>query len=568
MMDIENRIPLCEYPRPQMARDSYMCLNGRWTLKFISDGKDAKEYTVLVPYSPESAFSGVGRTLQAHETMCYSRHVSFPEDVDFSKERLLLHFGAVDYRAIVRIDGRQVLEHIGGYLPFSVEVSSREFDLDVMVQDPGDAKEISRGKQSSEPGGIWYPKTSGIWQTVWMEKVPRTYITGYKVVPDLTGFSIEVFTNDARHIPASLSFEGNSSFEFCTGECTRIDIPNPHPWSPEDPFLYDFTITLKTDVLEPSSLCDCIHGYVGLRTFGVGTDEKGNNVLKLNGKPYFHHGLLDQGYYKDGYYTPKSDENFVNDIKLAKSLGFNTLRKHIKIEPLRWYYHCDRLGMLVWQDMVSGGGKYRLATISLPLVFGSHLKDDRYDLFARMDSHERDVWEAEAYDTVKHLFNVVSLAMWVPFNEGWGQFDSARIVGNMEKLDGTRTIDHASGWQDQGIGDFKSLHVYFKPYRFHNDRKGRCVILTEFGGYGYDTNTTAKKGFVYKKCHSKEELTKAIVKLYDKQIIPAKAKGLAAAIYTQLSDVEQETNGLVTYDRNEVKVVPSLILEMSKHLLG
>lgn len=569
MKEHETNVPLCEYPRPQMARDSYHCLNGRWNLRFISDGDKAKDYLILVPYSPESVLSGVGRTLQAHETMCYSRHVVFPEDVDFSKERLLLHFGAVDYRALVRIDGIQLFEHIGGYLPFQIEVTSKEFDLDVMVQDPGDTKEISRGKQSSEPGGIWYPKTSGIWQTVWMEKVPRTYITGYKVKPDLEGFSIEVSTNEGDGVPVSISIPGiGFSKDFRTGEDLRVDIPGPHLWTPDDPFLYDFTMTLKADSLGKGTLCDVVHGYVGLRTFGVGMDGNGNNVLKLNGKPFFHHGLLDQGYYKDGYYTPRSDSDFVDDIVLAKSLGFNTLRKHIKIEPLRWYYHCDRLGMLVWQDMVSGGGSYRFGTISLPLVFGSRLKDDRYDLFAREDSHEREVWEQEAYDTVSHLYNVVSLAMWVPFNEGWGQFDSARITDNIRVLDDSRTIDHASGWQDQGIGEFKSLHVYFRPYRFHRDAKGRCVILTEFGGYGYDTNTTAKKGFVYKKCRSKDELTEAVVKLYDKQILPARRKGLAAAIYTQLSDVEQETNGLVTYDRSEVKVVPSRILEMSRRLLS
>ncbi len=554
-------VPLSEYPRPQMKRESFLCLNGLWNLQFISDGKEAKEYSILVPYSPESVYSGVQRTLHAHETMRYSRHVVFPENVNFQTHTLLLHFGAVDYRTLVYINGKQVFEHIGGYLPFEIEVPLREFDLDVLVQDPGDTKEISRGKQSSQPGGIWYPQTSGIWQTVWMEKVPRLYIKSYKLVPDLQGFYITVFMNDNSDCPCSLLFQGKE-YEFKAGKATRIDIPDAHLWTPEDPYLYDFVI-----IANKGSNEDKVSGYVGLRTFGVGRDENGNNVLLLNNKPYFHHGLLDQGYYKDGFYTPKSDEDFINDIKTAKALGFNTLRKHIKIEPLRWYYHCDRLGMLVWQDMVSGGGKYRPSTVTLPLFFGSHIKDDKYEKFARTDKKERATWEQEAYGTVKLLYNVVSLAMWVPFNEGWGQFDSARIVKNITVFDNTRTIDHASGWQDQKIGDFKSLHVYFRPYRFHKDKLGRCVILTEFGGYGYDTNTTKKKSFIYKKLRSKLELTQAIVKLYEKQIIPAKKKGLAAAIYTQLSDVEQETNGLITYDRTDIKVIPSPICEMSKKLL-
>ncbi len=554
-------VPLSEYPRPQMKRDSYLCLNGQWNLQFVSDGKEAKTYNILVPYCPESVYSGVQRTLQPQETMRYSRHVTFPGGVDFQRERLLLHFGAVDYRALIYINGEQVFEHTGGYLPFEVEVSSADFDLDVLVQDPSDTKEISRGKQSSEPGGIWYPPTSGIWQTVWMEKVPSVYIKSYKLTSDLQGFNVTVLMKDNSVCPFKLSLQGKE-YEGQTGTKFRVDIPEAHLWTPEDPYLYDFVITVNQGEFE-----DKIEGYVGLRTYGVGKDEKGNNVLLLNNKPYFHHGLLDQGYYKEGFYTPKSDEDFINDIKTAKDLGFNTLRKHIKVEPLRWYYHCDRLGMLVWQDMVSGGGKYKTSTVTFPLIIGSHLKDNQYEKFARKDEHERQVWEQEAYTTVEHLFNVVSLAMWVPFNEGWGQFDSARIVQNIKALDDSRTIDHASGWQDQMIGDFKSLHVYFRPYRFHKDKLGRCVILTEFGGYGYDSNTTTNKSFIYKKLSSKLELTKAIVKLYEKQIIPAKNKGLAAAIYTQLSDVEQETNGLITYDRREVKVLPNSILEMSKKLL-
>ena len=551
------RIPLSEYPRPQMVRDSYLCLNGTWNLRFLSDGDKAEDKPILVPYAPESVFSGVERTLQEHETMLYSRQVEFP-DVDFSKSRLLLHFGAVDYRAMVFIDKEQVAEHIGGYLPFSVEVNRSSFDLDVSVQDPGDSREISRGKQSSEPGGIWYPKTSGIWQTVWMEKVPKSYIQGLRILPDLNGFFLTVKMNDDAVDKAVVSICGKE-VEIKTCEKQYIKIDNPHLWTPDDPYLYNFDITAGEDR---------VSSYVGLRTFGIGLDEKGNNVLFLNNKPLFHHGLLDQGYYKDGYYTPSDDKDFVYDISMMKKLGFNTLRKHIKVEPLRWYYHCDRLGMLVWQDMVSGGGKYRPFVIATPLVLGSFLKDDNYRKFAREDAHEREVWEQEAYETVEHLFNCTCIAMWVPFNEGWGQFDSRRITDNIRNLDSSRTIDHASGWHDQGIGDFRSLHVYFRPYRYRKDKLGRPVILSEFGGYGLDLSTHEKKTFTYKHYSTVEKLTKGIVELYEKQIIPAKKKGLAASIYTQVSDVEQEVNGLLSYDRKTVKVIEKDIAAMSERLLS
>ena len=550
------RIPLSEYPRPQMKRDSYLCLNGTWELKFLSDGDKAQSVTVNVPYSPESDFSGVGRTLLSFETMLYSRHVSFP-GVDFSKERLLIHFGAVDYRAMVFIDGELKAEHIGGYLPFTVETDKAEFDLAVSVQDPGDTQEISRGKQSSEPGGIWYPMTSGIWQTVWMEKVPRDYITDLKIKPDLQGFNITVQTQSAKSSSAVLSIGGKDiPIKTCTDN--RIDIDNSHLWTPEDPYLYDFDISYKDDR---------VSSYVGLRTFGVGPDANGNKVLLLNGKPYYHHGLLDQGYYKGGFYTPQDDSDFENDILRMKQMGFNMLRKHIKVEPLRWYYHCDRLGMLVWQDMVSGGGHYKKTTIAAPLILGSFLKDDRYDKFARTDESQRKVWEDEAYGTVRHLYNCTCICMWVPFNEGWGQFDSERIVQNILAIDKTRTIDHASGWHDQGIGDIRSLHVYFRPYRFRKDKKGRAVVLSEFGGYGMDTNTTQKKTFIYKRFNTSEALTKAVADLYEKQIIPAKKKGLAASVYTQVSDVEQEVNGLLSYDRKTVKVDAEKIRRMSEYLL-
>ena len=278
---------------------------------------------------------------------------------------------------------------------------------------------------------------------------------------------------------------------------------------------------------------------------------------------------MDQGYWDGGLYTPLSDESMVDDIKLIKSMGFNTLRKHIKVEPLRWYWHCDRLGVLVWQDMVSGGGKYLFGVISAPLILGSHLKDNHYSLLRRKDKEMRDEFEKNLYQMIDHLYNVTSIAMWVPFNEAWGQFDSVRIGRKVEEIDKTRTVDYASGWLDQGEGSFRSLHVYFRPYKFIPDKKKRCVILTEFGGYGREIkgHRYGDDTFQYKGFNSEKELTDAVIEMYRRDIIPAKKLGLSAAIYTQLSDVEDELNGLITYDRKVIKMDKERILKLSRELL-
>jgi hypothetical protein len=276
----------------------------------------------------------------------------------------------------------------------------------------------------------------------------------------------------------------------------------------------------------------------------------------LNGKPYFHNGLLDQGYWSDGFYTAPDDEALVYDITAMKALGFNMLRKHIKIEPMRWYYHCDRLGMLVWQDMINGGGQYKPMTISLPLITDIHISDRKYKRFARKSEAGRREYMAELREMINQLISVPSLALWTPFNEGWGQFDAAEAVRLILSLDDTRLIDHASGWHDQKIGDIRSWHVYFRPYKYKKDRLCRAVALTEFGGYNYRENGHCfnEKDFGYKRFGSKEELKRAFLDLYEKEIIPAKEAGLCAAVYTQVSDVEDELNGLLTYDRRVLKL--------------
>lgn len=551
-----------EYPRPQMVRDSYENLNGVWDCAFTPvGGKPQRWQPILVPFSPEAALSGVGRALGAEETLWYRRTLP---DMDARGGRILLHFGAVDQRAEVFVNGAKVAQHAGGYTPFSADITDAlrdgENELTVCVRDETDRAWHSRGKQKTARGGIWYTPQSGIWQTVWMERVPAVYITGLHITPVLEerACRIRVDTN----VPAEVlvTFEGKT----CAAQSGEEMTVTPQaliPWSPETPHLYPFAAACGEDRVE---------SYFALRSVEVRTDAAGIRRLYLNGKPYFHVGLLDQGYWPDGLYTAPSDEAMVYDIQLAKDMGFNMLRKHIKVEPLRWYYHCDRLGMLVWQDMVSGGreGLSPVVTVA-PLFTGLALRDSHYRWFGRQDAEGRAAYAAELEEMIRHLYNCPSIVMWVPFNEGWGQFDAAEVVRRIEALDTTRTIDHASGWHDQGIGDFRSRHVYFIRYQPGRDRRGRCEILSEFGGYTFPVEGhvfNPQKAFGYKKIAAAEELAEAYRKLYEEQIIPAKAKGLSATVYTQLSDVEDEVNGLVTYDRRVVKFDPALLRALHERL--
>jgi len=545
--------PLPEYPRPQLRRESYLNLNGRWDHAFRISAREPSTWDgpIVVPFSPEAPLSGVGRQLQPEEYLHYRRTFDLPEG--FTRDRVLLHFGAVDQFCRVRVNGIDVGEHEGGYLPFTIDItealSPGSNTLHVVVTDPSDTGPGARGKQKLQPGGIWYTAQSGIWQTVWLESVPSGHVTGVHLEPDLTGFRITVAAtvNAAMDVSVLAGGVPVATASGTTGSPLRINIPLPRRWSPEDPFLYDIGITCGDD--EVSS-------YVGLRTVAVGLDDESVPRLLLNGRPYFHAGVLDQGYWSDGLYTAASDDALVFDIQTMKDLGFTMMRKHIKIEPQRWYYHCDRLGMLVWQDMVNGGGPYRRSVVQVPAVTPLHLKDGHYRLFARQDAAGRRQWLVETDETIALLGNHPSVVVWVPFNEGWGQFDANLVADRVRTLDPSRPVDHASGWHDQGGGDFRSLHIYFRAFRVPPRRGRRVLALSEYGGYSLRLaeHATSDTEFGYRRYTSAESLAEGFRRLHTDQIIPAVARGLAATVYTQVSDVEDETNGLLTYDRRVVKI--------------
>ncbi|GAB2948050.1 glycoside hydrolase family 2 [Micromonospora polyrhachis] len=601
-LDPANVLP--EYPRPQLVRDSYLNLNGRWSYAITPAGAapgdtgpsaagsrvpgiDAEpaayDGEILVPFSPESVLSGVGRQLQPDQTLWYRRTVTLPADFvpAGTPSRVLLHFGAVDQTCRVFLNGIEVGGHTGGYLPFHCDLTDAlqdgENTLVVAVRDVSDTSHHSRGKQKLHRGGIWYTAQSGIWQTVWVECVPAAHVERLTLTPELADGCVEVTvhaaqsaetgaganTTDPPHARIEVLADGVLVGETTApaGQPVRIPIPDVRPWSPEDPYLYDVSVTLGTDR---------VRSYVGMRSFGVGPDAAGVPRLLLNGQPYFHAGILDQGYWSDGMYTAPSDAAMVHDIETMKRLGFTMLRKHIKIEPLRWYHHCDRLGILVWQDLVNGGSSYRPLVITAPAVTPLRLSDRRHRWFGRGDAEGRAQFRTEVCDTIEHLRNVVSLAVWVPFNEGWGQFDAARTATEVAALDPTRTVDHASGWHDQGGGDLHSLHIYFRPFRVPRRRRddSRVLVLSEYGGYSLRLagHAFTDREFGYKRFTSAEALGDAFTRLHTEQIVPAIARGLSATVYTQLSDVEDELNGLLSYDRKIVKLPEELVRAVNTQL--
>ena len=570
-------LPLPEYPRPQMVREDWINLNGMFDFAITGDIEWCEEYTdeIRVPFAVESCLSGICKRVSAKDRLWYRKKIALPES--FKGKRTLLHFGAVDWECKVYINKKEVGSHIGGYCPFVIDITDAltdgENELVVRVYDPTDEGWQNRGKQASESHGFWYTSTSGIWQTVWMEAVSENYIASYKVTPDIdTGVialetavigdgDLKIKIYDGETIVAEKEISAND----------KIAIPDMKLWSPEDPFLYDFVLELSKD----GKVTDSIKGYFGMRKYSIG-EYGGYNRLFLNNAPYFQRGLLDQGYWSDGGLTPPTDEAMIYDIEKMKDLGFNMLRKHIKVEPARWYYHCDRLGMLVWQDMVSGGKALNLFHAGIlpvvhgvlnPLVYMSK-KDNAYTTFNRDRIEWRLQFEEELFEMIDSLYNYTSICCWVPFNEGWGQFDAKRIGDAIKEKDPSRFVDHASGWYDQKGCDFRSIHKYILPFIMPK-YDGRPIVLSEFGGYSQKIRNHVwnwEKSFGYQMYANKVALTNAYKGLHEKQIIPNIKNGLSATVYTQVSDVEFEVNGMLTYDRELVKLHEDVVKEINKKM--
>ncbi len=555
-------VPLPEYPRPQLQRDSYLCLNGTWEYAILPEFEKLSVYQggILVPFSPETMLSGVEKRVTPDDALYYRK--IFEVDPAFLKDITLLHFTAVDYYCEVSLNGKPLGSHKGGFLPFSFDVTEAVLpgrnELTLKVLDPTDESYIARGKQVSRPGSIWYTSQAGIWGTVWMESVFKGYIEDLLIVPDIDREVVQItVTSKAPQVRLTVSDGGNTVAEQsgAPGDVLTVPMKDAKLWSPESPHLYDLTIEI---INSNGFVVDTVTSYFGMRKFHVGKDAQGISRLWLNNEPYFHNGVLDQGYYPDGLLTPPTEEAMVDDIRLLKDMGFTMVRKHIKIEPLRWYYHCDKTGILVWQDMVNGGEKYNPLMIAVLPFLNIMFKDTgklAYKLFGREDAAGRDEFEREALETVRLLKNVVSIAMWVPFNEGWGQFDSDRISERIAAADPTRTIDRTSGWHDQKSGDFVSKHIYFTPIWVPND--DRCYLLSEFGGFSRPVQGHMKNDnipFGYRMYFAKWHLQHAYKKIYEKRIIANIPRGLSACVFTQLSDVEGEINGLITYDRRVDKM--------------
>ncbi len=561
--------PLPEYPRPQLVRDSYLNLNGVWEYAILPSHAKLEKYQgeIVVPFSPECILSGVEKIVTPKDTLYYKRAFTLPKD--FNKGKVILHFGAVDYKAKVYINGNLVTEHTGGYLPFSVDITdaitTEENILTLVVTDPTDKGTQARGKQKLKRGGIFYTPSSGIWQTVWLESVPDNYIKNIKITPDIdkSQVTIEVLCDDTNNGTIAI-FENDKllTTEPIEYTSTTIKIPDQKLWSPESPFLYNVVVSVGSDT---------ITSYFGMRKFSIGKDSNGVARIMLNNNPYLHNGLLDQGYTSDGLYTFASDRMIEDEIKLVKDMGFNMLRKHIKIEPLRWYYHCDKQGILVWQDMVNGGGSCNTplnGVLGFLKMFGKYkVPDTKYWLTNRQDPIGRAEFYEDTKGTIDLLYNSPCVCQYVIFNESWGQFDSEKLENYVRSLDNTRTIDAVSGWHDQGGGDFLSLHIYFTKISMPKD--SRVQALSEFGGYGYkvkDHNFNLKHTFGYKNFKTLPELDDAYHNLFNEQIIPLIPQGLSALVYTQLSDVEDEINGLLTYDRKVLKVDLDRLKELNAKL--
>lgn len=569
---ITDQTVLSEYPRPSFVRASYLNLNGPWQYAITRGESIPQQFDgqILVPFSPECALSGVLRQLKPEETLWYMRPLSIARPQP--GKRLLLHFGAADQHATVYINRVQAGSHMGGYLPFTLDITdlvlSGENELLVKIRDASDTSWHSRGKQSLTPGGMFYTAQSGLWQTVWAEIVPDNYVQNIFYFPDFDNSRLHLKAITAVDAEMTCTISGKGIDPFTVSGTTNdelvVELPGFHPWSPEDPFLYQVRLQAGQD--RASS-------YFAMRKCDVQTDASGKRRFFLNNQPYFQVGVLDQGYWPESLYTAPSDAALIADIQRMKELDFNMLRKHAKIEPERFYYHCDRLGMLVWQDMVNGGSRYRhwFVTYLATLLNWKHIscRDDEAHrkLLSRTDPEGQQEFYQEAEETIAFLYNHPCVVAWVPFNEGWGQFDALRAAERIKALDSTRLVDHASGWFDQKGGDVVSLHYYFFTLNFKPEET-RALALTEFGGYSCSIpgHCACDKVYGYKKFKETGPLTHAYAELMEKTVLPAVQNGVSATVYTQLSDIEEETNGIYTYDRKICKLDPDTVRRLNQKL--
>ena len=551
-------IPHNEYPRPTLFRNSYLNLNGIWKFGIVEKNNQAikepvYDKEILVPFPIESILSGIEKHYSDGTELHYSR--DFYIEKEFINKKIILNIGAIDQCSTVYINGSEVGYHIGGYSSFSFDItdfiSVGKNNIHICCVDNLNSLILPYGKQREKRGGMWYTPVSGIWQTVWIESVPENYIKKVDFETEKNIVSVKI--NDGLNGKGMIETKnGNVEFSITDG-CGKAKINNPEYWSPENPYLYN--VTIKTD-------CDEIKSYFAFRTLEI-KSINGINRLCLNGKPYFFHGLLDQGYWSDGIYTPASDKAFIDDIMFAKKMGFNMLRKHIKTEPERFYYYCDKLGIVVFQDMINNSDYSFFRDTFLPTIGVKN----RSDKNLHKNSTTRKVFTESSERIVNDLKKHPSICLWTIFNEGWGQFSGNIMYEFIKSLDDTRFIDTASGWFTCSESDVESIHTYFKKYK--HKKSNKPVFLSEFGGYSFklkEHSFNTKKTYGYGKFSSESDFTKAVENLYYNEIIPSIPLGLCATVYTQLSDVEDETNGFITYDRKVAKISSDNMKEISEKI--
>lgn len=551
MERMDSELPWADYPRPGMVRESYISLNGSWDFAVTKAG-DAPVYNekILVPFPPESLLSGLEKAIDEGSVIHYRRSFSLPEG--FVRDRVILHFGAVDTLCLVKLNGETAVKHEGGYLPFYADITGLLSDgenlLEVTVIDDLD-KKYPYGKQRRDRGGMWYTPVSGIWQSVWLESVTNEYIRKIRTTPTVSDVTIEVEGGNGSY---TLTLDSGEVYRW-EGNSITIKVGEPKLWTPESPNLYYYTL---------ESGKDCVRSYFALREAGVGI-VNGTPRLMLNGEPYLFVGPLDQGYFSDGIYLPATAEGYKDDILNMKAMGFNMLRKHIKVEPEIFYYLCDTLGMAVFQDMVNNSGYSFLIDTALPTIGFKRISDKS----RHKNPESREIFLSHAQATVEHLYSHPSIVYYTIFNEGWGQFCADEAYAKFKQWDSTRIIDSTSGWFTRNDSDVDSRHVYFKEIKL-GKTGNRPVVISEFGGYAYRTpdHVFGDRYYGYKLFEDENELEDAIVKLFDEEIAPLIPEGISGLVYTQLSDVEDETNGLITYDRRHIKVNPERLKAVNERL--